>query len=51
VTTTTPPVPDVPARGEVDLAPGTMIAITWLAAVVATSITLWVLVALIGSGT
>jgi hypothetical protein len=48
---TTTPLPDAPARRELDLAPGTVVAIAWLAAVVATSVTLWILVAVVGSAT
>jgi hypothetical protein len=44
------PVPEHPARlTDVDLPLGTVLAFTWLAAVVATSLTLWVLVGVIGN--
>lgn len=47
---TVTPLPDVPPlREELDIAPVTVLAITWLAAIVATSITLWLLVGVIGN--
>ena len=47
---TAAPLPPTPARrNDVDLAPLTVLALTWLAALVATSLTLWILVGVVGS--
>jgi hypothetical protein len=46
---TAAPLPDPTSRpADLDLAPMTVVAITWLAAIVATSVTLWLLVAVVG---
>jgi hypothetical protein len=46
---TAAPLPDpTPRPVDLDLAPMTVVAITWLAAIVATSVTLWLLVAVVG---
>ena len=45
-----PPIPEVPdIREELDVAPLTVLALTWLGAIIATSITLWLLVGVIGN--
>ena len=36
-------------RAELDVAPLTVLALTWLAAIIATSLTLWLLVGVIGN--
>ena len=36
-------------RADLDVAPLTVLAITWLAAIIATSLTLWMLVGVVGS--
>ena len=38
-----------PVREELDVSPLTVLALTWLAAIVATSLTLWLLVGVIGN--
>ena len=48
---TATPLPDARGRrAEVDVAPLTVLALTWLAAIIATSLTLWLLVGVIGNG-
>lgn len=43
-------IPEVPpVREELDVAPLTVLALTWLAAIIATSLTLWLLVGVIGN--
>jgi hypothetical protein len=47
---TATPLPEVPPiREELDIAPMTVLALTWLGAIIATSLTLWLLVAVIGN--
>ena len=47
---TATPLPEVPnVRSELDVAPLTVLALTWLAAIIATSLTLWLLVGVIGN--
>ena len=47
---TATPLPEVPPmREELDIAPMTVLALTWLAAIVATSLTLWLLVNVMGT--
>lgn len=45
----TTPLPDLPRPTELDIAPVTVLALAWLAGIVATSMTLWILVAVIGT--
>lgn len=45
----TTPLPDLPRPTGPDLAPATVLALASLAGIVATSMTLWILVALVGS--
>jgi hypothetical protein len=47
---TTTPLRELPVRRELDVAPGAVLAAAWLAAIIATSLTLWILVAVVGSG-
>lgn len=47
---TATPIREVPnVRSEIDVAPLTVLALTWLAAIIATSMTLWLLVGVIGN--
>ncbi len=47
---TATPLPEVPPiREELDIAPMTVLALTWLGAIIATSLTLWLLVGVIGN--
>jgi hypothetical protein len=47
---TAAPLPEPrPASRQLDVAPMTIVAVTWLAAIVASSITLWILVGVIGN--
>ena len=46
---TATPLPPTRASRDVDIAPLTVLALTWLAALVATSLTLWILVGVVGS--
>ena len=47
--TATPLPPPTARREQLDVAPLTVLAITWLAAIIATSLTLWMLVGVIGN--
>lgn len=50
MTATPLPDPSRPSlRSDVDVAPLTVLALTWLAAIIATSLTLWLLVGVIGN--
>ncbi|HVF33533.1 MAG TPA: hypothetical protein VM933_10910 [Acidimicrobiales bacterium] len=43
------PEPVRPRRPDADVAPLTVLALAWLAAIVATSVTLWLLVGVVGN--
>ena len=49
MTATPLPDPEHPRPSEFDVAPLTVLALAWLAAIVATSLTLWLLVGVVGN--
>ena len=49
MTATPLPDPEHPRPSELDVAPLTVLALAWLAAIVATSLTLWLLVGVVGN--